>query len=66
MTPQDFIKKNIRECLEKEGVTPKIAHTCALSAIKHYRNLGNQGGKMFDVLLKEARQQAKRLEKAGL
>lgn len=65
MNPSDFIHKNITQQLEAQGFDSAVSKACADTALKHYKNLDNQNGKMFDVLLKEAVQQAKRLKKSN-
>lgn len=63
MNIEQFIQVNIKKKLIEKGVSEKIAHRLAIEAKSKYSALGNQGGKMFDNLLKEAEKQAKFLKK---
>lgn len=64
MNPVDFIIKNITEMLLAKGYQEHIAKRCAIHSANEYQKMGNQNGKMFQVLLNQAEIRAKRLKGA--
>lgn len=64
MTREEFIEKNIKQQLVAKGYDEKLSHRLAVEAKRKYKTLGNQGGKLFDNMLKAAENRAKLLSKS--
>lgn len=58
---EEFIERNIKAELIKQGFTPESSAAAAREALAKYRNGCNwKMGKVFETLLKEAKKTAKK------
>lgn len=63
MNAHEFIVKNVRENLEKQGVSRGVAFIAAEEALEHYKRTAHFKKNAFEECMKFARKRAKEMVK---